>query len=123
MIVDNRYDVIVALDEGIRRDLLRAAEAESTSDVRWYSDRLCSISTFSHYLGDEILAGANLKPKPNPTPDPASRQSLMPSCFVSPCPGGLACYPRQVTAAGHLCSRCPRCLCLPSPGSTSKARA
>ncbi len=60
------YDVIVALDEGIRRDLLRAAEAENTSDVRWYSDRLCSISTFSHYLGDEILAGA----------DPALRQSL-----------------------------------------------
>ena len=55
-----RYDVIVALDEGIRRDLLRCAEAESTGDVRWYSDRLCSISTFSHYLGDEILAGANL---------------------------------------------------------------
>ena len=53
-----RYDVIVALDEGIRRDLLAAAERESTSDVRWYSDRLCSISTFSHYLGDEILAGA-----------------------------------------------------------------
>ena len=55
--VPGRYDVIVALDEGIRRDLLRAAEAENTGDVRWYSDRLCSISTFSHYLGDEILAG------------------------------------------------------------------
>ena len=49
--------MIVALDEGIRRDLLLAAERENTGDVRWYSDRLCSISTFSHYLGDEILAG------------------------------------------------------------------
>ena len=53
-----RYDVIVAMDEGIRLDLLRAAERENTADVRWYSDRLCSVSTFSHYLGDEILAGA-----------------------------------------------------------------
>ena len=64
--------MIVALDEGIRRDLLRAAEAENTGDVRWYSDRLCSISTFSHYLGDEILAGTDsfLNPDLNPSVNP-----------------------------------------------------
>lgn len=70
--------MIVALDEGIRRDLLLAAECENTADLRWYSDRLCSISTFSHYLGDEILAGA-----------PQTRHSIM--AVVAPQPWKQGC--------------------------------
>lgn len=52
-----RYDIIVAMDEGIRQQLLAAAPVESGGDISWYSDRVCCVSTFRHYCGDEILAG------------------------------------------------------------------
>ena len=52
---------MVAVDEGIRQDLVAAGTAENAADLAWYSDRLCALSTFSHYCGDEILAGAQHK--------------------------------------------------------------
>ena len=56
----HRYDVIVALDESVRQDLLTVAATENAGDVAWYSDRICGVSTFSHYCGDEIMAGARI---------------------------------------------------------------
>ena len=91
--------MIVAMDEGIRRDLLCAAERENTADVRWYSDRLCAISTFSHYLGDEILAGAQ-----GPVTSSRTKPSMMPlgACSTT-CEGARSSSSRSVAALRSAC--------------------
>ena len=51
-VVDDRHDVIVALDSNVRTDIIHMTQPEWHS---YYAEKVCVLDQFSQYSGQDIL--------------------------------------------------------------------